>query len=443
MFLRNIRIKNIRSIRELDLPFGERSKGRKWTYLLGENGTGKSTVLRCLALALAGSDASTELVGIPDEWIRLGEQRAQIEVEFVTASGEPRRSCLTFIRGMTVLEFAIKNKPDLEQLDAALARATRNYFVVGYGVTRRSQSSRYSFSEATSGFRSVRAGAVGTLFNPETTLISLEQWAMDIEYRHGKAGLNVVRKSLNELLPDVKFKGIDRQQRRLMFETRDGILPISALSDGYQTMAAWCGDLLWQITETFNDYRDPLCARGVILVDEIDIHLHPVWQRRLVSFLNKLLPNVQIIATTHSPLTVHQAGENELYVLRRQDNEGVVLQGYEGAPNRLLLPQLLESSLFGLNSLDSLQVQSLREELRELQGIGSSQRRPSAVKDKRIRKIERDLRSVSNWEEVPPYLQRTNLLLERVATMLDPNTESSSPEILTSRSNPDRSKKSE
>lgn len=440
MFLRHLRIKNLRSIHELDLPFEAGGDGRKWTYLLGENGTGKSSVLRSLGLAFAGSDAAAELVGNPDDWIRLGAKTAQIEVEFATARGEQRRSCLTFERGMSALDFAVRNRSDLEQIDAAVAKAERNYFVVGYGVTRRPQVSRHSFSDTSSGFRSSRSRAIATLFNPETSLISLEQWAMDLEYRRGKTGLSAVRKALDGLLPDVKFKGIDREQRRLMFKTSDGILPISALSDGYQAMAAWCGDLLWQITETFGDYKDPLSARGLLLIDEVDIHLHPLWQRRLVSFLNDMLPNVQIVATTHSPLTVHQAGENELYVLRRQDKGGAELQAYQGAPNRLLLPQLLESNLFGLSSLDSPQVQSLREELRDLQGIGSSESRSSPARDRRIRAIERDLSSAANWDEVPPYLQRTNRLLERVAATLAPNSEGSALETLAGLANPDRGK---
>lgn len=413
---------NLRSITELDLSFSAASgKARQWTYLLGENGTGKSSILRSVALALAGSDAATELVGVPDDWIRLDSDEAVIEVEFANAEGEERHARLTFRRGASALDFAVANQPDLQQIDAAIAKSERNYFVVGYGVSRRPQASRHSFSETASFMRSQRARSVATLFNPEVTLISLEQWAMDLEYRRGRSGLAAVRRALDTLLPDVKFDGIDREQRRLMFKTPDGRLPLGALSDGYQAMAAWCGDLLWQITETFGDYKDPLSARGLLLIDEVDIHLHPVWQRRLVSFLEQTLPNVQIIATTHSPLTVHQASEGELYVLKRREG-GAVLQAYEGAPNRLLLPQLLESPLFGLTSLDSPQVQSLRDELRKLQGVGNGRSKRSAPNEKRIHEIERALKGASNWVEVPRYLQRTNKLLARVAAELAPGT---------------------
>lgn len=409
---------------------------RKWTYLLGENGTGKSSVLRSVALAMAGSDAAAELVGNPDDWIRIGCDEGRIEVEFATADGEERRAALNLSRGSSPLEFIDRNRSDLQQIDAAVAKSERNYFTVGYGVSRRPQSSRHAFGDSATFIRSHRAQAVATLFNPEVTLTSLEQWAMDLEYRRGRTGLAAVRKALNTLLPDVKFDGIDREQRRLMFETPDGKLPLGALSDGYQGMAAWCGDLLWQMTESFGDYKDPLRARGLLLIDEVDIHLHPIWQRQLVSFLQETLPNFQIIATTHSPLTIHQADEGELYVLKRDGETGAVLHAFEGAPNRLLLPQLLESPLFGLSSLDSPQVQELRDELRRLQGVGETKAKASAHNEKRIRKLERELKGASNWQDVPPYLERTNRLLERVAAQLAPGTGPEAVEAVARRANP-------
>ena len=85
--------------------------------------------------------------------------------------------------------------------------------------------------------------------------------------------------ALKDLLPGSRLTRIDRDQRELIFATRDGELPLDQLSEGYQNMAAWCGDLLYRITEVYKDYKSPLSARGLLLIDEIDLHLHPVWQR--------------------------------------------------------------------------------------------------------------------------------------------------------------------
>jgi predicted ATPase len=439
MFLQKLKLRNIRSLREVELDFASDVglAARQWTFLLGENGTGKSSVLRALALAIAGSEAVNELVGNPDDWIRLGANEASIEVQFTTSDNQPRRAALNFQRGWNTIDLVENNRADLSQIDSAVAKSERNYFIVGYGVTRRPQGGGTSFAVPGANFRTRRARAMATLFSGDASLVALEHWAMDLDYRRGGQGLNAVRTALDKLLPDVSFKHIDRERRQLIFDTLDGELPFSALSDGYQAMAAWCGDLLWQITESFEDYSDPLRARGLLLVDEIDLHLHPVWQRRLVSFLKETLPNVQVVVTTHSPLTVHQAGENELFVLRRDDGEGVAIEGYEGAPNRLLLPQLLASPLFGLQTLDSPQVEQLRDELRDL-SLSDGKKQRSAAKQSRIRAIEGELEGVSQWREVPAYLQPTNRLLEEVAAQIGPGTNgTNSLKSLARRVNPD------
>ncbi|MCA0275441.1 MAG: AAA family ATPase [Proteobacteria bacterium] len=441
MFLRHLKLQNVRAIRELELSFITATGGRKWTYLLGENGTGKSSVLRAIALVMAGADAIGELVGDPDEWIRLREDTASIEIVFATADNLERRAALHFKRGQSHFEFLDSNRETLRQIDAAVAKADRNYFLVGYGVSRRASNERFS-SVGVSPFRSARAQATGTLFSGDAPLVSLEHWAMDLDYRRGGHGLEVVENAFHTLLPDVDFSRIDRERRRLLFSTLDGELPLAALSDGYQAMAAWCGDLLFRITETFADRSDPLKARGVLLVDEIDLHLHPIWQRRLVEFLRQTLPNLQVVLTTHSPLTIHSADEGELFVMRRQPHDGTIMEAYPGAPNKLMLPQLLQSPIFGLETLDSPQVAAARDELRSLQGIGTGQNAQDAETKRRVRALTAELSDVPNWREVPPYLAATNRLLELVARELSTKDDDDPIKTLAAAKKPARKKKS-
>ena len=75
---------------------------------------------------------------------------------------------------------------------------------------------------------------------------------------------------MKDFLPGISFHSIVRDKKQVLFETVDGIISLDQLSDGYQNMAAWIGDLLYRITETFRDYNNPLSARGVLLIDEID-----------------------------------------------------------------------------------------------------------------------------------------------------------------------------
>ncbi|MEE8304720.1 MAG: AAA family ATPase, partial [Candidatus Tectomicrobia bacterium] len=202
-------------------------------------------------------------------------------------------------------------------------------------------------------------------FDPDALLNPLESWAMDLDYVHNRTGIRTVRHVLSQFLPQVTFHRIDKKNGRLLFKTPDGIVPLQALSDGYQNIAAWVGDLLYRITEVFEDYRDPLNARGLLLIDEVDLHLHPNWQRELLAFLGRHLPNFQCIVTTHSPMTAQQAGQGHLHYLRREDGH-LHIEPFTGTPSRLLVNQLLMSHAFGVASDESLDLQQKKDRYRQL-----------------------------------------------------------------------------
>jgi hypothetical protein len=361
MFLRQLSLKNIRSLKDLTIDFSspDSKEVRQWTCLLGENGCGKSTVLRAAALLTAGSDALAELVGDVDRWIRNGAAAGRIDGVIETQSGEQRVVGLELKRGMNTADLLSHNSANLTAIDAALEHSLRNYFVVGYGVSRRLASKEGAFNKSEV-FRKLRSQAVGTLFSGDAVLRPLDSWAMDLEYRKGKRGSAVIRRATKGLLPDVTVHRVDRERRQLIFRTPDGMVPLEELSDGYQNVAAWCGDLLYRITEVFKNYKNPLLARGLILLDEVDLHLHPFWQRTLVATLRDRLRNFQFLTTTHSPLTAQQAGRGELYILRRVNKVPALLH-YEDAPNLLRVEQLIVSPVFGLETGVSTKVEALRK----------------------------------------------------------------------------------
>jgi Sec-independent protein translocase protein TatA len=362
MFLRRLTLENIRSITDLDIDFqvpGSNNQVRHWTCILGENGTGKSSILRSAALVLAGSDSLPELLGDPGRWIRNGTKAAKITAEVVTQDGREHHIAIELKAGSGLAETLKANAAGLSALDEALKHTKRSYFVVGYGVSRRFPGSTSEKFQSASG-KPLRAQSVITLFQADASLRSLEAWAMDLHYRRGAVGLNLIRKVLNTLLPDVKFQGIDKERRQLVFKTADGLVPLAQLSDGYQSVISWYGDLLYRITEVFKDHKKPLEARGLLLLDEVDLHLHPLWQRRVADFLRQTLPNFQCIVTTHSALTAQQCGEGELYVLKRTEDAHIQLNHYEAAPNLLRVDQLLVSPVFGLETGMSVAVQEIR-----------------------------------------------------------------------------------
>ncbi|QGT05886.1 AAA family ATPase [Burkholderia pseudomallei] len=405
MYLVDLKLTNVRAIRHMSLDFRSAKrdeKTRRWTVLLGENGCGKSTVLKSIGLLLAGSEALPDLLGSTDQWIHNGEKQATISATICTAEGEERLLSLELNRGDGRDTVIKRNAKGLRQLDAALRKADRNYFIAGYGAFRRPPDMTRRSNISASSLRG-RAAQLATMFSYGDELVSLEAWAMDLDYVAGTEGRDIIADALGKLLPGMRFKGIDKLNRTVVMETVDGDVPLRQLSEGYQAMAAWAGDLLFRMTETFKDRKDPLAARGVMLIDEMDLHLHPVWKRNLVDFLDSAFPNLQIVATTHSPLSVQQCGEGELFVVRREA-AGPALVPFVGDPSRLRLSELFLSPLIGLQTLDSPKVAALREEARTIELKPGSK---SAAELAKLRFIQEQLDGTTSLtvEEAPAFAQ--------------------------------------
>jgi predicted ATPase len=370
MYLVSLELKNVRSISHIAVDFRDSIAGegnRRWTILLGENGCGKTTILKSIGLILAGSEALPDILGSPNHWIRNNTERAEIHAVISTDDGLERNLSLVLNRGDRINNVLMNNLEGLNRIDAAIRKAERNYFIAGYGAFRSPpETSNHYSTKSYSGRLGLRSQQLGTLFSKSSELIGLEQWAMDLDYVHGRKSRTIIVDAINKLLPGMRFKDIDKNSRSIILDTPDGDVPLNQLSEGYQVMAAWAGDLLFRMTQTFEGFKDPLNARGLLLIDEMDLHLHPVWKRNLVDFLNNAFPRLQIVATTHSPLSVQQCREGELYVVRRED-DGPTLVPFIGDPSMLRLSELFLSPLIGLETLDSPRVAALRSQARSIE----------------------------------------------------------------------------
>lgn len=407
MFLRKLELEDVRGFHRASLSFmGSQGAVRPWTLLLGINGVGKSTLLRAIALATTGSDALTDLMGRPHEWIRNGAERAIIRAELRLDGTHDLNVEIEIRRNDTIRSILDRNR-DLQALDVHLPRY--DLYTLGYGVSRRASGEALRARPRT-GMVQPRAWAVATLFSPFEELVSIESWAMDLDYRRGQGAIALIRHALQSILmPGVELVDIDKERRELVFRTEDGDIPLSQLSDGFQSVVAWVGDLLFQLTDTFGITERPLEAPGLLLLDEIELHLHPRWQRRLVDYLRQLLPNFQLVATTHSPLAAQQVAEGELFAIER-DTDGPRIIPFAGEPRKLFIHQLLADPMFDV-PMSSTFVEDARARLRALEAThGTSKTKrvvslfesPQEVAE--IREIERlraELDSVPEWTRGP------------------------------------------
>ena len=399
MLLKQLTLKHFRGLDDVSINFIDNTgKPRLQTLLLGENGMGKSTILKAIALIGAGSNSLSELIGNPDEWISFGENSCEINAIFITKEKKPkdREISLKINRGDSIKDILVNNTDSLDEIDRALSHADRNYFILGYGASRRLNKNQ-SFNQSGSFYNNDRSANVATLFNSDANLYPLSAWVMELDYRSEGDALEKIKEALNEFLINVRFDSIDKQQKTLLFSNGKDLIPIHLLSDGYQNVSGWIGDLLYRIFNTFGDRQNPLLTNGILLIDEIDLHLHPTWQRRLLGYLKTKLPNFQIIASTHSPLTAQQAGEGELIVLSRNKDNQIDAQLFEGTPSKMLLHQVLLSPIFGVNSDESYETEQLKTEYEN-----QKSRKGSKAK----------IASLSKKIQAIPQVNRTNMVAD-------------------------------
>lgn len=360
-----------------------------WTLLIGDNGVGKTTLLQCIAWMRPGEDHDPEqreegkitIKPIFDnldnsEYEKLFRNERDIEsfvraklsdgIE-IDANSVPQKMILD--HGLTIIGENGKLK-DIDRKYAHVAEFNEpNLFA--YSATRHMGYDNLEKSELADPVYNLFSEA-GDLYDAEHVLLNLDYQAR-IDGRGTPADriLNKIKKMLVDLLPDLedendiditgpKYLPGTKESRGVLINTPYGRVPISALSLGYKTMFAWAVELALRLFDQNPEIEDPLAQPAVVLVDEIDLHLHPMWQRTVRSYLREHFPNTQFICTAHSPLMA-QASENEnVAVLRRVgdkvhiDNSPFLIEGWR-------VDQILTSDLFGMPSKLSYPIEQLQD----------------------------------------------------------------------------------
>lgn len=131
------------------------------------------------------------------------------------------------------------------------------------------------------------------------------------------------------ILPDVtdfSFTTTEDLNSFVEFQTDYGNIRLNELGYGYQTMIAWVVDFAKRLFERYPNSDNPLAEPAIVLVDEIDLHLHPEWQRKILQFLTAQFPKTQFIVTSHSPLIVQSANNINLVLLEKNGDHVTIKQ---------------------------------------------------------------------------------------------------------------------
>ncbi|MEO6832025.1 MAG: AAA family ATPase [Chitinophagaceae bacterium] len=354
MILKTLSLHNFKCLSDIQFSFEKSPKElRKWTLIVGENGVGKTSLLEAIALLTAGKEAfSCAAANTEGLWLKAGTDSGNISATFSLGGKKEQSISLDLFNEVSPKT----NEKSLAAAEEIIIKNQTEFLVVAYGATRRKSLGKM---EVESG--NIRWQNIQNLLRRESTLNPLTDWIFQLKKQKGEAGTDLAKEALHDFFPEISFHSLDTDNEQLLFQSEDGIFPLNQLSDGFQSMAAWIGDLLFRITNYTGNFTDPFDVPGLLLIDEIDIHLHPKWQRQLYNFISSWLPNFQIIATTHSALTAQQADTGELFALKRDENQIVRLLPFAGSPRTLLVNQLLMTPVFGLKTDESLAVEQAKD----------------------------------------------------------------------------------
>lgn len=383
MWIEEIILENIKCFEHISLRFGSKENPTPWISLLGENGGGKSTVLQAIGLALAGYEGSTKLLKQPLGWVRdvkkvgkisarihqndndpgiFGKERVRSAYGYTfVLIGEEKISYRNKIYTETAL-IADANRTFSWLRENALTSKGQGWFAAGYGAFRR--LTRQSEIIVPSLQMPERYTNFLTQFNEDDPLASFERWLVYLDYKIVKDGDKTAKRqkelgieAINKMLPAGNTFDSVTSDGRIMFDVRGTKVPTIALSDGFRSILALSGDLVWRLLLAFPESTDPLKEHGVVLIDELDIHLHPTWQRHIAGWLRGQFPNIQFIVATHSPLIVAGAGIDA--VTYKLDFDGNESQKHEIKDLAFLgVDKILESDAFQLVSPYSPETQA-------------------------------------------------------------------------------------
>jgi len=323
-----IEIENFKGISKLhiDLPESTPSSGfAPCTMLIGENATGKSSVLQAVALCLMDEQLRKKLKLKPEQclprerqgWKYKGLKEARVTVYF--DSTPPA-------------ELVIK-PTDTDFSSSREHVPTKQIF--GFGANRQ-------FGNASR--QTLKKDNIYSLFDTTKLLSPPTDWLKGID---DQTFFSIAR-AIREVLALPREDTIIRNDEGQIFVKAHGIeTPIENLSDGYRSLFCMIINIMRELISYWGNLED---ASGVALIDEIEIHMHPRWKMRVVAALRRAMPRMQIIATTHDPLCLRGLEAGEVQVLYRDSKEQI--QTFEDLPNVKLLraEQLLTSEYFGLNS---------------------------------------------------------------------------------------------
>lgn len=361
--LTNLQVRNFRSIESLDLAMpssGQETNARTVQFvpsvlILGENAAGKSSLLEAIALAFA--DPATRGA------LKLQIERLPLDPRYMGAGPDHHRrnaEITLTLDGRWSHKLTIYADGYRDQSDPDVTMPP----VFAYGAFRHYTDRRRKHGPAK---------YIQSLFHPDQLLSNPERWLLSLD----EIRFDMVVRALRDIFsiegefdvvqrdPDAKRCAIVTRMFRPDGSFVDVATPLEIVSSGFRSVLAMVCDIFEGLMDTriYDGFETLAAARAVVLIDEVEAHLHPRWKIQIMRGLRTALPSVTFIATTHDPLCLRGMDDGEVRVMQKVSSSQatqstdlpVFVEQLREVPSvsKLTLEQLLTSDLFQLFSTDT------------------------------------------------------------------------------------------
>ena len=401
MYLFSVQIQNVRSLRtvlwQINFNF---DKAPGWHVILGDNGSGKSAFIRSIALALVGPTEATALRQDWSEWLRKDQPKGSIRL---IVDGDPSYDSfsgrgnipsdyflgagLTFTRQEAkVVALTKMSAIPIEGVTNSPERYTwggkGGWFSASYGPFRRFSGGNKDFEKMF--YSNPKLAPYLSAFGESVALTESIEWLQGLKFKLLESHHSIEGKLLGQIMRFVNQDGFLPHRTRLDNVSSEGVsfkdgngceIAIEELSDGFRSILSMTFELIRQMVKTYSSKTifssdcTKIIVPGVVLIDEVDAHLHPSWQRQIGLWFREHFPNIQFIVTTHSPFVCQAADVGTVYRLPKpgsKEKAGMVT----GADlERLLFGNILDAystDLFGTGATRSEESKKRLQRLAEL-----------------------------------------------------------------------------
>ena len=342
MKLAFVEIENYRAIDELRLPLHP-----SLTVLHGDNAHGKTSVLSAITVGLGRIPML--LPGVSGIGFRKGDRRVRsrpMRVRVTTTEAvvwqkrTPQPSSRLPSERLELQQLSIMERPLKEEIGAIVSADFEGNEALDLPIVAFYDTERALFDSLPSrrhfGKEYHRFAALEGALSARTNFRDFAEWfyaweneelreqkqRRDFDYRLTE--LDVVRRAITSMVPGASELHIKHRPRRIMLSfSRDSgeteTLSLHQLSGGYRIVLAVAGDLARRMAHGNPHMDDPLASEAIVLIDEIELHLHPSWQQRVLPDLARTFPNTQFIVSTHSPQVLTTLRPEQIVKLGRED----------------------------------------------------------------------------------------------------------------------------